>query len=52
MNALHKTFFILLNKQKCIQKHDNELNLFKLSSFVCKIMKVIQLLNPNKDEDM
>lgn len=40
-------FFLLLHKQKCIQKHYNELILFELlGSSVCKTVEHIQLLNP------
>lgn len=36
-----------------MQKHDNELNLLKsFGSFVYKFIELIQLLNPNKGEDM
>lgn len=36
-----------------MQKHDNELNLLKsFGSFVYKFIELIQLLNPNKGEDV
>lgn len=53
VNTFSKTFLILLHKQKCMQKHDNELNLLKsFDSFVYKFIELIQLLNPNKGEHM
>lgn len=40
-------FFLLLHKQKCIQKHYNEFILLELlGSSVCKTVEHIQLLNP------